>query len=80
LPRVGSNQGPDLDRLSAYRKHYPQQKIIAAGGIRDKEDLRTLGQIGIRQALVATALHNGKISPDDIATNRQKNTPRAGYF
>ena len=80
LPRVGSNQGPDLDRLSAYRKHYPQQKIIAAGGIRDKEDLRTLGQIGIQQALVATALHNGKISPDDIATNRQKNTPRAGYF
>jgi phosphoribosylformimino-5-aminoimidazole carboxamide ribotide isomerase len=80
LPRVGSNLGPDLDRLAYYRKHHPQKKIIAAGGIRDKEDLRTLEQIGIDQALVATALHNGKIAPDDIATNRQKNTPHAGYF
>jgi phosphoribosylformimino-5-aminoimidazole carboxamide ribotide isomerase len=65
LPRVGSNQGPDLDRLAAYRKHYPQQKIIAAGGIRDSQDLSALERIGIQQVLVATALHNGKISPDD---------------
>jgi phosphoribosylformimino-5-aminoimidazole carboxamide ribotide isomerase len=65
LPRVGSNQGPDLERLSAYRKHYPQQKIIAAGGIRDSEDLIGLERIGIQQVLVATALHNGRISPDD---------------
>ncbi|MEQ1484133.1 HisA/HisF-related TIM barrel protein [Methyloglobulus sp.] len=80
LPKVGSNQGPDLDRLSTYRKQYRQRNIIAAGGIRDSEDLRTLEQIGIETALVATALHNGKISPDEIATNRQKNTPQAGYF
>jgi phosphoribosylformimino-5-aminoimidazole carboxamide ribotide isomerase len=63
LSRVGSNQGPDLDRLLAYRKQYPQQKIIAAGGIRDNEDLKKLEQIEIYQALVATALHNGRISP-----------------
>lgn len=81
LPRVGSNQGPDVDRLVSYRKQYPQQKIIAAGGIRGSEDLRELERIGIQQALVATALHNGKISPDDIATNRQKNTPaKRGIF
>ncbi|MSS76547.1 MAG: nickel transporter [Methyloglobulus sp.] len=71
LPRVGSKLGPDFDSLSTYRKRYPQQKIIAAGGIRDNKDLIKLAHIGIYQALVATALHNGNISPDDIA-NLQK--------
>ena len=68
LPRVGSNKGPDIEKLSVYRKHYPQQKIIAAGGIRDVHDLKKLKQIGIQQALVATALHNGAISPENIST------------
>lgn len=72
LPRVGSKLGPDFDSLTAYRKRYPQQKIIAAGGIRDNEDLIKLAHIGIYQALVATALHNGKISPDNIARLQKK--------
>jgi phosphoribosylformimino-5-aminoimidazole carboxamide ribotide isomerase len=67
LPNVGSNLGPNLDCLSAYRQHYPQQNFIAAGGIRDSQDLKLLSQMGINQALVATALHTGKISPDNIA-------------
>ena len=66
LPRVGSNQGPDFERLLACRKQFPKQNIIAAGGIRDIEDLIKLEQIGIHQALIATALHNGKITPNDV--------------
>lgn len=66
LPYVGSNNGPDLTRLAAFRDQYPKQKFIAAGGIRDGSDLSALAQIGVHQALVATALHNGSISPDDI--------------
>jgi phosphoribosylformimino-5-aminoimidazole carboxamide ribotide isomerase len=69
LPRVGSNLGPDLEKLIAYRKQFPRHNFIAAGGIRDDEDLKALHQIGIRQALIATALHNGKISP--ISLNYQ---------
>lgn len=81
LPRVGSNQGPDMERLSAYRNQYPQQKIIAAGGIRDNEDLMKLGQIGVQQALVATALHNRKINSDDIANLQTKKYPaQRGIF
>jgi phosphoribosylformimino-5-aminoimidazole carboxamide ribotide isomerase len=75
LPRVGSSQGPDVNRLASYRKQYPQHKIIAAGGIRDSEDLRALEQIGIQQALVATALHDGSISPHDIANWPTKKYP-----
>jgi phosphoribosylformimino-5-aminoimidazole carboxamide ribotide isomerase len=67
LPNVGSNQGPDIDKLMAYRQQYPQYNIIAAGGTRGIGDLKELKRIGIRQALVATALHNCKITPWDIA-------------
>jgi phosphoribosylformimino-5-aminoimidazole carboxamide ribotide isomerase len=66
LPKVGSNQGPDFGRLTTYRQQYPQHNFIAAGGIRDSQDLKDLDSIGIKQALVATALHNGKINLDDI--------------
>ena len=66
LPKVGSNAGPDIKRLSDYRKHYPEHNFIAAGGVRDKRDLTELSKAGVRQALVATALHNGNISPADI--------------
>lgn len=81
LSRVGSNLGPDVDKLTAYRKQYPKQKIIAAGGIRDSQDLRELERVGVQQALVATALHNGKISPDDLVNLQAKKIPRlSGVF
>jgi phosphoribosylformimino-5-aminoimidazole carboxamide ribotide isomerase len=64
LPRVGSNQGPDLGQLMAYRTRYPQHTFIAAGGVRHMADLMTLEHSGIQVALVATALHNGSLYPD----------------
>jgi phosphoribosylformimino-5-aminoimidazole carboxamide ribotide isomerase len=62
LPRVGSSQGPDLTQLAYFQKSFPQKTFIAAGGIRNKADLDDLERIGIKYALVATALHNGSIS------------------
>jgi phosphoribosylformimino-5-aminoimidazole carboxamide ribotide isomerase len=75
LPKVGSGLGPDLDKLSAYCKQYPRYNFIAAGGIRDMQDLGRLINIGIKQALVATALHNGTINADDIAELQAKKYP-----
>jgi phosphoribosylformimino-5-aminoimidazole carboxamide ribotide isomerase len=66
LARVGSLAGPDLEILAKYRAQYPKHNIIAAGGIRDSQDLMVLNQLGIQQTLVATALHNGKINLHDI--------------
>ena len=80
LPRVGSNLGPDFDRLTAFSKQYPQHNIIAAGGVRDTEDLDTLNQLRIQHVLVATALHNGTISPDDITSLQAKKYPARGVF
>jgi len=41
---------------------------VAAGGIRHNEDLQALKQIGIQQALLASALHSGDIVPSEFMT------------
>ncbi len=67
LDQVGSNSGPDYKTIENFSTHYPNKQFIAAGGIRNKNDLLTLMQLGINKALVATALHSGAITVEDLA-------------
>jgi phosphoribosylformimino-5-aminoimidazole carboxamide ribotide isomerase len=67
LDRVGSNEGPDLNKLKEFCRQYPDRNFIAAGGIRNTQDCVLLSGIGIHQALVASALHSGTIGSEDIA-------------
>lgn len=67
LARVGSGQGPDILRLKEYCRQYPAKNFIAAGGIRNKQDLIDLKMLGINQALVASALHSGALQREEIA-------------
>jgi phosphoribosylformimino-5-aminoimidazole carboxamide ribotide isomerase len=67
LARVGSGQGPDICRLKEFIQTYPNKDFIAAGGIRNKQDLVDLKILGIHQALVASALHSGAICRKEIA-------------
>jgi phosphoribosylformimino-5-aminoimidazole carboxamide ribotide isomerase len=67
LERIGGNFGPDLNKLKGFCGQYPDKNFIAAGGIRNKQDLMALSGIGIHQALVASALHSGNIGSEDIA-------------
>lgn len=67
LARVGSGEGPDWGRLDALRRAAPQAALFAAGGVRDGGDLRELAARGCAGALVATALHDGRIGPADLA-------------
>jgi phosphoribosylformimino-5-aminoimidazole carboxamide ribotide isomerase len=73
LGLVGSKNGPDFLKLKRYVTDYPEHNIIAAGGIRDSTDLKQLKAIGIKQALVATALHNGKLMTNDMNELRNEN-------
>ena len=66
LNRVGSHQGPDLVKLNGFCRHYPDKQFIAAGGIRNADDLHALKQAGVKQALIASALHSGAISREDV--------------
>lgn len=66
LDRVGANEGPDIDRLEGIVSRAKGRRIYAAGGVRDRRDLDEIRKIGVSGALVASALHAGKISADDI--------------
>ena len=66
LSRVGSHQGPDLVKLNGFCRDYPDKHFVAAGGIRNAKDLHALKQAGVKQALIASALHSGAISREDI--------------
>lgn len=70
LARVGSGAGPDIERLQAIRAAAPDRAIYAAGGVRDAADLTALQQAGVAGALVATALHDGRLCGADIAQLR----------
>lgn len=67
LTQVGSNNGVDIETLESILKKNNQQRIYAAGGVRNSDDLMTLSQRKIHGALVASALHARQLSHTDIA-------------
>jgi phosphoribosylformimino-5-aminoimidazole carboxamide ribotide isomerase len=76
LARVGSGAGPDVERLAAVQRIAAGRRIYAAGGVRDAADLAALARAGIAGALVATALHDGRLGRAEIEALRAKATPR----
>lgn len=67
LDRVGTASGFDpvcLRKLVEYSKH----SVLLGGGIRGREDFSTLEKLGIRGALIATAVHSGRVSPDVLSS------------
>jgi HisA/HisF family protein len=63
LARVGSSAGPPLEAVAELATALPGVEIYAGGGVRDDDDLRALESAGATGALVATALHEGRITP-----------------
>jgi phosphoribosylformimino-5-aminoimidazole carboxamide ribotide isomerase len=63
LARVGSASGPPLAAVADLAAALPGCAIYAGGGVRDDADLRALESAGATGALVATALHEGRITP-----------------
>lgn len=61
LTKVGSGDGPDLDKLRDIRALNPTCKLFAAGGVRSTADLRHLETFEVSGALVASALHDGSL-------------------
>jgi HisA/HisF family protein len=67
LARVGSGAGPDLERLASIAGVASPRLVYAAGGVRDAADLAALERLGVAGALVATSLHDGRLTGADIA-------------
>ena len=70
LNAVGSAEGPDLQRLNEIidlnNARKTPSRIYAAGGVRNMDDLAVLASMRVTGALLATALHNGSISTNDL--------------
>ncbi len=67
LNRVGSSQGVNVDLLEHFKQKHSEKNFIAAGGVRDIEDIKQLKASGIKHVLLASALHSGKITKTDFA-------------
>lgn len=61
LAHVGVGGGPDLARLAEACARAGPREVLAAGGVRSAQDLIALRRIGVSGALVATALHQGRL-------------------
>ena len=70
LARVGASAGPDLAMLTRVRRAVPQRAVLAGGGVRNLDDLRILAGIGCAGALVASALHDGRLSGSEMEVAR----------
>jgi phosphoribosylformimino-5-aminoimidazole carboxamide ribotide isomerase len=65
LALVGTGKGPMHSTLTSICTG-TSLDIIAGGGVRNFEDVISLGNLGVSAVLVATALHRGGITPEEI--------------
>ena len=71
LARVGMGTGIDLALIARVREAAPGLTLLAGGGVRGADDLARLADAGCDGALVATALHDGRLGAEDIAAARR---------
>ena len=67
LSRVGCGAGPDVERLAQIKRLAPHARLYAAGGLRGASDLMRLNEAGMSGVLVASALHDGRLTRADLA-------------
>jgi phosphoribosylformimino-5-aminoimidazole carboxamide ribotide isomerase len=72
LSRVGAGAGPDVARIREFVARAQGRRIYAAGGVRGVDDLDALSAAGAAGALVATALHDGRLTPEDLKRIAQR--------
>lgn len=71
LARVGVGQGLGTEHLlRACRSQWPDMSILIGGGVRGAADLHAAARQGADGILVASALHDGRLTNLDIADYR----------
>jgi phosphoribosylformimino-5-aminoimidazole carboxamide ribotide isomerase len=66
LSRVGSNKGINMQCLNNILKLAGNNEIYAAGGVQNMNDLMQLNSMNVKGVLLATALHTGAITQEDL--------------
>jgi phosphoribosylformimino-5-aminoimidazole carboxamide ribotide isomerase len=78
LARVGTGAGLDLALIARVREAAPGLTLLAGGGVRGLEDLARLADSGCDGALVATALHDGRLGAAEVASAQRLGGPLSG--
>jgi phosphoribosylformimino-5-aminoimidazole carboxamide ribotide isomerase len=65
LARVGSVEGVNLPILKRMLMNH-NVKVLVGGGVRDVRDLVKLKSLGVSGVLLATALHSGRITLEEL--------------
>jgi phosphoribosylformimino-5-aminoimidazole carboxamide ribotide isomerase len=72
LAQVGVGEGVGTESICrTLRKRWPAVHLTAGGGVRNFTDVQSLSEAGCDAALVASALHDGRIGPAQLARLRQ---------
>ena len=66
LAKIGSLSGGSESNYESLRMRFPQIHFIIGGGVKDINDIQHLQNQGFKGALIATALHKGVISPENV--------------
>jgi len=75
LARIGGGRGVDLVLVEALRHAFPHVELLAGGGIGTPRDLERLADAGLDGALIASGLHDGRITRGDVAAVRRADHP-----
>lgn len=79
LASVGVNQGPVSESLCReLRAAHPEIGLITGGGVRSVVDLQRLARSGCDAALVASALHDGRLTAAHIRQVEQESQSQLG--
>lgn len=72
LDLVGTGGGPDWTLVKEASSRFPELSLIAGGGVRGPRDLQRLASMNVSGVLIATSLHRGWITPQDLQTVRSQ--------
>ncbi len=77
LDRVGTGNGPDVERLRGVVEQAGSRSVYASGGMRNIGDLEAVAEAGAGGALIATALHRGDVTKKEIAAFDERRRSRS---
>jgi len=72
LTRVGTDTGPNVERLKTLIGEASGRAVYAAGGVRNARDLEAIAALNAQGAVIATALHSQAITQKEIAALERK--------